>query len=186
MQEKFKKGGWDHLTGLNMSCERWKFHFLKDICYAEYGCFELWCDQGLEFQPDPRKTFYDKRRVSALSSVFLLLHLRHAPLHEYGYQKTVFEWRGDGIKADYGKCPWTDVFRKTPASASHAADHGYPSKRDQYRIQEVLDAATFLLHVSDQYIDPNFSYEKPEMFITEDEILQYLCSGSGISVKKII
>ena len=53
-----------------------------------------------------------------------------------------------------------------------------PSKRDQYRIQEVLDAATFLLHVSNQYIDPDFSYEKPEVFITEDEILQYLCSGS--------
>lgn len=59
-----------------------------------------------------------------------------------------------------------------------------PSKRDQYRIQEVLDAATFLLHVSDQYIDPNFSYEKPEMFITEDEILQYLCSGSGFESGK--
>lgn len=54
-----------------------------------------------------------------------------------------------------------------------------PSKRDQYRIQEVLDAATFLLNVNDQYIDPNFFYEKPEIFITEDEILQYLCSGSG-------
>lgn len=53
------------------------------------------------------------------------------------------------------------------------------SKRDQYRIQEVLDAATFLLHVSDQYIDPDLSYEKPEVFITEDEILQHLCRGSG-------
>ena len=53
------------------------------------------------------------------------------------------------------------------------------SKRDQYRIQEVLDAATFLLNVNDQYIDPDFSYDKPEVFITEDEILQYLCSGSG-------
>lgn len=58
------------------------------------------------------------------------------------------------------------------------------SKRDQYRIQEVLDAATFLLHVSDQYIDPDFSYEKPEVFITEDEILQYLCSGSGFESGK--
>lgn len=42
------------------------------------------------------------------------------------------------------------------------------SKRDQYRIQEVLDAAIFLLHVNDQYIDPDLSYDKLEV----DELIK--------------
>lgn len=162
----------------------------EQFCIAEYDAVQDYCyKKDFQLSKEERQIIRD---IGLEESFFSWMEDRGKRI---GYQ-VVYEYKGyllsagnpqifpekeiaEKYRRNYLKYPWADqkLFLEEVLPMLQTMD--IPSKRDQYRIQEVLDAATFLLHVSNQYIDPDFSYEQPEVFITEDEILQYLCSGSG-------
>ena len=183
MKQTFKTGGFGvHLSGTQY-CTLWydgKFHFSEGISAAQsmdIMSYDVIMD--LNFDLIREKRFMTKEEYRRCLRYFYSYTADMIHYMNMDTKKMFLAEDEIGLKRITENVHERAFLEKLLQVLPNLQNMDIPSKRDQYRIQKVLDAATFLLHVSDQYIDPDFSYEKPEVFITEDEILQHLCRGSG-------
>ena len=183
IQKKFKKGGLGIILDGIKYCSLWKdgsFYFSEGTSAAQsMDVFSYDAIRDLSFNLIREKRFMTKEEYQHCLRYFYSYISDMIHYMNMDTKKLFLNEEEMGLKRITENVHERTFLEKLLQVLPMLQTMDIPSKRDQYRIQEVLDAATFLLHVSNQYIDPDFSYEKPEVFITEDEILQYLCSGSG-------
>lgn len=183
MKQTFKTGGFGvHLSGTQY-CTLWKdgkFHFSEGTSAAQsMDVLSYDAIMDLNFDLIREKRFMTKEEYRRCLRYFYSYTADMIHYMNMDTKKMFLAEDEIGLKRITENVHERAFLEKLLLVLPNVQKMDTTSKRDQYRIQEVLDAVMFLLHVSDQYIDPDFSYEKPEVFITEDEILQYLCSGSG-------
>lgn len=183
IQKKFKKGGLGIILDGIKYCSLWKdgrFYFSEGTSAAQsMDVLSYDAIRDLSFNLIREKRFMTKEEYQRCLRYFYSYISDMIHYMNMDTKKLFLNEEEMGLKRITENVHERTFLEKLLQVLPMLQTMDIPSKRDQYRIQEVLDTTTFLLHVSNQYIDPDFSYEQPEVFITEDEILQYLCSGSG-------
>ena len=197
-QEKFKKGGLGIILDGIKYCSLWKdgsFYFSEGTSAAQsMDVLSYDAIRDLSFNLIREKHFMTKEEYQRCLRYFYSYTSDMIHYMNMDTKKLFLNEEEMGLKRITENVHERTFLEKLLQVLPMLQTMDIPSKRDQYRIQEVLDAATFLLHVSDQYIDPNFykrnrrcSLRKMKFcnIYVADLVLKMESIGSGVSVKKI-